>query len=122
MSDERLIRHVETGNDRGQLTVSASWWDEFHELKGARLHGRDLFHDLTALQDRAGQDGDESDELPELTEIVIRLRVNTGTYASAEHIMTEIGDSLGWLAFDHDAIYDARWQQVPAWQEVDGDE
>lgn len=108
MSEEKLIRHIEAGAERGELTASHSWWDEYRELKGERLHGRDLF-EQTTLQARAtDEEGDGT--LPGITEVVIRLRVNTGTYGTAEGIMEEVGESLGWLAYDHDAILDGIWR------------
>ena len=114
MSDERLIRHVETGNDRGELTASFSWWDTFEELKGARLHGRDLFDQPTSLREELDAiEASDAEETEATTEVLIRMRVNTSSYARTEHIMGEIAQSLDWLAFDHSAILDAIWQEVP---------
>lgn len=69
---------------------------------------RPLFESATSLEAR--ERADPNEPLPELTTIEIQLRVNTFTYASVETIVEEIGESLGWLASDHDAIYDGRWR------------
>lgn len=50
----------------------------------------------------------------ETTDVTIRLKVNTDTYARLETIMQEVADALEWMTPDggHDAILAAEWEET----------